>query len=105
MIKADIILDSTNPETGNRITTWVLEYPRFVHSEFLTHRMFSKNSASSRAIPFEKFVQQIQDNPALPEFWGKNQSGMQAAEELSDKWEDRVCYGNNFYTPKQLAKL
>lgn len=81
MIKSEIIADSINPH-GNRLTTFILEYPRFVHAEFMTHRMFSKNAASSRAIPFEKFVQQIKDNPAMPEFWGKNQSGMQANEEL-----------------------
>ena len=83
MIKSEIIADSVNLH-GNRLTTFILEYPRFVHSEFMTHRMFSKNAASSRAIPFEKFVQQIKDNPAMPEYWGKNQSGMQAAEELDD---------------------
>lgn len=83
MIKTEIIADSLNPQ-GKRLTTFILEYPRMVHAELMTHRMFSKNSASSRAIPFEKFVEQIMTNPAMPEFWGKNQSGMQAAEELDN---------------------
>lgn len=82
MIKAEIVADSINM-CGNRLTTFVLEYPRFCHSELLTHRMFSKNSASSRAIPIEKMIQQVIDNPATPVWWGKNQSGMQAKEELN----------------------
>ena len=83
MIKAEIIADSINPK-GCRLTTYVLEYPRFVHAELMTHRMFSKNAASSRAIPIEKMIQQVIDNPAMPVWWGKNQSGMQAKEELDD---------------------
>lgn len=97
MIKAEIICDSINAANKNRLTTWVLEYPRFVHAEFMTHRMFSKNAASSRAIPFEKFVEQITNNPAMPEWWGKNQSGMQANEELSDEIEEVVHDGGFGY--------
>lgn len=82
-IKAEIIADSINPR-GCRLTTFILEYPRFFHSEVLTHRVFSKNAASSRAIPIEKMIQQVIDNPAMPVWWGKNQSGMQAKEELDD---------------------
>jgi len=81
-ITSSIIADSINPK-GNRLTSFVLEYPRYIHSEILTHRVFSKNAASSRAIPIEKMIQQVIDNPAMPTHWGKNQSGMQANEELS----------------------
>ena len=81
MITAEIIEHSISP-SGVEIITWVLEYPRFIHSEFMTHRMFSRNSASSRAIPIERMIQTIQENPAIPVHWGKNQSGMQAKEEL-----------------------
>lgn len=82
-IEAKILLDSKNP-TGDRLTTWVLKYPRFIHAEFMTHRMFSKNAASSRAIPFQKLLKTIKNEPATPEFWGVNQKGMQAAEEVED---------------------
>src|SRR5579872_1789847 len=84
MIKTEIVADSIS-QKGHRLTTFVLEYPRMVHAELMTHRVFSKNSASSRAIPIEKFIQTIKDNPAMPEFWGKNQSGMQALEELDEE--------------------
>lgn len=79
-----IILDSVN-QTGNRLTTWALTYPRFIHSELMTYRVFSRNAASSRAIPTEKMRKLIREHPALPVFWGKNQAGMQAKEELSNE--------------------
>lgn len=81
MISATIIKDSIN-NSGTRITTFELEYPRFIHAEVMTHRMFSRNSASSRAIPISKVIEQVKTNPAQPVHWGKNQSGMQANEEL-----------------------
>jgi thymidylate synthase ThyX len=65
-----------------------LMYPRFIHSEFMTHRVFSRNAASSRAIPIKKMMEQVEKDPAMPVWWGKNQSGMQAREEL-DYWEPR----------------
>lgn len=52
MIKSKIVADSQNI-VGNRLTTFVLEFPRFILPELATHRMFSKNAASSRAIPIE----------------------------------------------------
>lgn len=81
MIRATVIADSI-AENGKRITTFELEYPRFIHAEFMTHRMISKNSASSRAIPIKKMIEQVRTNPAMPVFWGSNRSGMQATEEL-----------------------
>lgn len=53
-----------------------------VHAEFMTHRLFSRNAASSRAIPNEKLRKRVQDDPALPLWWGKNQAGMQAPTQL-----------------------
>lgn len=83
MYSTKILLDSISP-AGRRLTTWELTYPRMVHAELMTHRLFSRNSASSRAIPNEKLRQRVKDDPALPVWWGKNQAGMQANEELVD---------------------
>lgn len=83
-IEARIIEDSVT-EQGKRLTTFVLKYPRFIHSEVLTHRMLSRNASSSRAIPVEKIIQQVLDDPAMPVYWGKNQKGMQADQELSEE--------------------
>lgn len=84
VIKATIVADSVSPE-GKRITTFELEYPRFIHAEFMTHRLISRNAASSRAIPVEKMLQKISEEPAMPIHWGKNQAGMQAEEENNTK--------------------
>ena len=61
-----------------------VRYPRFIHSEVMTHRVFSRNAASSRAIPIKKMISAVREDPAMPVFWGKNQSGMAAREEISD---------------------
>lgn len=82
MYQARILCDSISP-AGVRLTTMEVTYPRFVHSEFMTHRMFSRNAASSRAIPIKKMIANIIADPVEPVYWGKNQSGMQAKEELS----------------------
>lgn len=80
-INAKIIADS-KAENGTRITTFELEFPRFILAEFNTHRMLSRNAASSRAIPVNKILEMVWKNPACPVHWGKNQSGMQAKSQL-----------------------
>lgn len=107
MIKSTIIADSINPKNV-RLTSFILEYPRWIHAELLTHRVFSKNAASSRAIPIEKFIEQITNNPALPVFWGKNQSGMQAKEELDNtvkKHKEQVWKTEPAFTDLEEAKM
>ena len=79
-ISAKIIADSICPR-GKRVTTFELNYPRFIHSEFLTHRLFSRNAASSRAIPVPKMIDNIKANTAMPIHWGAHQKGMQADNE------------------------
>jgi thymidylate synthase ThyX len=88
-ISATIIADSISPQ-GVRITTMELEYPRFILAELNTHRMLSKNSSSSRAIPVATMLQQIRDKPATPVNWGRNRNGMQATEELRSTEREAV---------------
>ena len=83
-IEAKIICDSVGPN-GVRLTTFVLKYPRFIHSEFMTHRVFSRNASSSRAIPFEKQMQMIREDMAMPIEFRKNQRGMQAGEAIENQ--------------------
>ena len=82
-ITAKSVLSSISPE-GVRIDTLLLRYPRFIHAEFMTHRQFSRNASSSRAIPVERLIADVENDPAMPIFWGKNRKGMQAREELGD---------------------
>jgi len=81
-ITADVIHDSVS-ELGVRITTFVLEYPLFIHNQLLTHRMFSRSSTSSRAIPVKKMVDEVKRDPAIPEQFGENQRGMAPGKLLS----------------------
>lgn len=83
MIEAKVIADSIS-ESGKRITTLQVKFHRFILPEFNTHRVFSRNFSSSRAIPTKKLLEQVRTDPAMPVHWGKNQAGMQAAEELDD---------------------
>jgi len=78
-IEAKIIADSKSIR-GERITTFLLTFPRIILSEFNTHRMFSRNSASSRAIPFKKMVESVETNPFIPIAWQKEHKGMQGSE-------------------------
>lgn len=103
---AEILADSMSP-FGHRLTTFQITFPRFVLAEFNTHRMFSRSSASSRAIPVEKRIQQIQENPFIPEAFAANKRGMQAGEVMDadsqgqarDAWlvacEDAVAQAKN----------
>jgi len=79
--EAKIICDSISPE-GIRLTTMEVKLHRMVLAELNTHRVFSRNSASSRAIPVSKMLERVKTDPAMPLFWGKNQAGMAAAVEL-----------------------
>lgn len=86
-ISAKIIADSISHK-GARLITWEIEVHRFVWSEFMTHRTFSRNAASSRAIPVAKQIEMVRSNPATPISWGMNQPGMQAAAEADEDTRD-----------------
>ena len=98
MIQAKIICDSISPE-GTRLTTFEVEFHRFVLAELNTHRVFSRNYQSSRAVPIESMIKQVSEDPAMPIYWGKNQRGMQAAEELTG---DELLATQNLW--KEAAK-
>lgn len=80
-IQVKIILDSIS-EKGTRLTTFQLRYHRYLHSEVMTHRVFSRNASSSRAIPVMTMMKQVWNDPAMPVHWGANQPGMKARAEL-----------------------
>ncbi len=84
LIQATILADSIS-EAGVRLTTMELVYPRFIHSELMTHRVFSRNASSSRAIPTKRAIKMIRENPAVPASWRMNQAGMQGYEVASEE--------------------
>lgn len=79
--KATVIADSS--AFNSRLTTMVVTFHRYVLSEFNTHRMFSRNGASSRAIPVQKMIEKARVSNVEPLEWGQNQTGMQAWKELT----------------------
>ncbi len=85
MIEAQVVCDSIS-EQGKRLTTFKLRYPKFIHGEFMTHRVISRNASSSRAIPTARLIEEVRSDAlqASPVFWGRNQKGMQAVEELDN---------------------
>lgn len=83
MIKAEVVADSLSPQ-GDRLTSLLITFPRIILAEVNTHRMLSKNTSSSRAIPFNKMVEVVQNNPFIPIAWQKEHKGMQGSEYLSE---------------------
>ena len=105
MISAKILADSVNPQ-GDRLTTMEIVLPRIILAEAKTHRIisglgeqvevtqslglndefdFSRNSASSRAIPFNKMVKMVEENPFIPIAWQKEHKGMQGTEYITNE--------------------
>lgn len=79
--EAKVLADSVSP-AGVRLTTLEVTFPRFILAEVNTHRMLSRSSASSRAIPVEKRIKAVEEDPFVPEAFGRNRKGMQATEVL-----------------------
>jgi len=106
-IKATIIADSSC--NGSRITTYEIEVHRFIWSEFMTHRQFSRNAASSRAIPIDTQLKMVEESPATPVHWGLNQSGMQASNEhaspASCEWAWKKAATNSMLCATMLKDL
>lgn len=82
-ISVKMICDSISQE-GIRISTLQLRYPRFIHAEFMTHRVFSRNASSSRAVPVKRLIEDILRDTVIPMHWGRNIPGMQAKEETDE---------------------
>ena len=84
-----ILADSVSP-CGNRITTFQLKFWRPLLAEINTHRSFSRNASSSRAQSFEKRIDQVLNDTALPSHWNAEQPGMSGGEEFDQKTKDFI---------------
>lgn len=104
MITAEVICDSISPK-DHRLTTFKLCYPKFIHSEFMTHRVISRNASSSRAIPVAKLIAEVRGpNFAGPVYWGAEQKGMQSGEELDNTNPFYVSSSGGYITARALAQ-
>jgi thymidylate synthase ThyX len=96
---------------GHRLTTMVIKFPRFILPEFNTHRMLSKNTASSRAQPARGNIDRVANKKTrfIPKDWRKNQPGMQGFESIQhpkraeEIWDHAASYAAEF--AKQLDNL
>jgi thymidylate synthase ThyX len=82
--EAKVLADSVSP-TGARLITVEAKYPRIIHSELMTHRVFSRNAASSRAIPTMRAIEQVEADPFMPTTFYKVVKGMGQGVPLEDQ--------------------
>nr|DAV34420.1 MAG TPA: Thymidylate synthase complementing protein [Caudoviricetes sp.] len=82
MIECQVIADSIMG--GTRITSVQVKYPRFILPQLNTHRVFSRSTASSRAVPTTKLIEMVRNEPVIPVHWGQNQAGMVAESEMDE---------------------
>lgn len=97
-MQVEVILASGSDNDAPNIYTLRLRYPRVIHGEIMTHRVFSRNARSSRAVPVKTMLDEVRNIPYVPWHWGKNQKGMQAAEECNEwvkipDWNDINNHG------------
>lgn len=105
-ITADVVRDSIS-SAGIRLTTVQLCFPRSILAELNTHRVFSRNARSSRAVPVNKIIEEVKRHPFVPVYWGRNQAGMQARSELSgfSRWLAQKVWRGARYPAIWAARL
>lgn len=82
-MQVEVILASIGPDNAP-IYTIRMRYPRPIHGEIMTHRVFGRNARSSRAVPVLTMLNEVRRIPYVPWHWGQNQKGMQADEECDE---------------------
>lgn len=102
MIKAKIVAHSINKQ-GDELISVLATFPRIILAEVNTHRMLSKNTSSSRAIPFKKMVEAVQNNPFIPIAWQKEHIGMQGYEYFTTEQANEI-YNTDEWVDGHLAK-
>ena len=103
MIKAEIVAHSLSPQ-GDELISVLCTFPRIILAEVNTHRMLSKNTSSSRAIPFNKMVEAVQNDPFVPIAWQKEHKGMQGSEYITDELEIEFATSNWLAAKKDAIK-
>ena len=106
-IWAKSVLASQHATTGQRLDTLLIRFPRVILPEWNTHRVFSKNTSSGRAIPVSKMIDSVVEDPYIPEVWTKNERGMQGQgghNELVDIGP-LLSFKTPFFTTRENAYL
>ena len=103
-IGAKVVAHSRSPQ-GHEVATISATFPRFILAELNTHRMLSKNSASSRAIPFKRMVEAVMEDPFIPMAWQKDHTGMQGTEYFIDPMSIQFATSNWLTARDNAVKL
>lgn len=104
-MQVEVILASATDTGSPPIYTIRLRYPRPIHGEIMTHRVFGRNARSSRAVPVKTMLNEVRTIPYVPWHWGKNQKGMQAEEECNEKVTYEVDAGDVVTVTREAAWL
>lgn len=104
-MQVEVILASTTDTGSPPIYTIRMRYPRPIHGEIMTHRVFSRNARSSRAVPVKTMLNEVRTIPYVPWHWGKNQKGMQAEEECNERVSYTVDAGDSVTVSRKEAWL
>jgi len=103
-MQVEVILASQGPN-HKPIYTIRMRYPRPIHGEIMTHRVFGRNARSSRAVPVRTMLLECTSIPYIPWHWGKNQRGMQAEEECNELITVPTETGGCFDVDRETAWL
>lgn len=71
------VLSSRSTQSWRTVNTLHLRYPRIIHGEMMTARVFNRNARSSRAVPIETLLKEIRNDPFIPWHWTGHKKGMQ----------------------------
>ena len=94
---AEVIQHSKAKSSGKEIITFSLKYALIIHAEFLRHREQSRCVKSNRAIPPKKIRSEVINDPYIPVFFGKNQPGMVAGQEVRFPRLARLLWSSSRY--------
>lgn len=99
-VNAKVIAHSRAPGASDLITLQV-RFPWWLLPEMNTHRVFSRNYGSTRAIPIKKLLAEAMRDPALPEVWTGHQPGMQGTYDLTHT--QVTCAEEQFFFARDAA--
>jgi hypothetical protein len=83
-LEVSLIKYSESFDTKKRLATFAIRIPKFVWGHIISHRVLSRNSASSRAVPTKRIRGSVIRNPFLPVYFGENKAGMQSGKPLKN---------------------
>jgi thymidylate synthase ThyX len=99
----EVLADSLNTHTKDRLTTFQVTFPRMVLADMTRHRMLSYSFESTRAVPVEKRIAMVENDPFVPRMRrkvkGMAQGEFLTGQELADaewEWKDAAAHAAHY---------